>query len=62
MLRLLVVTENTTRLTVESAYGARKVSTKFWPYLDFVLSPETRKLATPRQLKLLGEHPLSNYG
>eukprot|EP01051_Picozoa_sp_SAG22_P021161 SAG22_NODE_4561_length_1232_cov_1.987643_1_plen_92_part_00 len=62
LLACVPVTENTTRLTVEAAYGARKVSTKFWPYLDFVLSPETRELATPRQLRLLGEHPLSNYG
>lgn len=85
------MTENTTRLTVEAAYGARKVrsdtskhcsvyavgkaraaavcpgvcsqvSQKFFPYLDFELSPRTRELATPRQLRLLGEHPLSNYG
>lgn len=56
------VTENTTRLTVEAAYGARKVSQKFWPYLDMKLSERTRELATPLQLRLLGEHPLSNYG
>ena len=56
------MTENTTRLTVEAAYGARKVAQKFWPYLDFTLSADSRELATPQQLRLLGEHPLSNYG
>ena len=51
-----------TRLCVEAAYGARKVAQKFWPYLDFVLAPQTRAAATPRQLRVLGEHPISNYG
>jgi hypothetical protein len=38
------------------------VSQKFWPYLDMKLSERTRALATPLQLRLLGEHPLSNFG
>jgi hypothetical protein len=51
-----------TRLCVEAAYGARKVAQKFWPYLDFVLEPRTRAAASAQQLRVLGEHPLSNYG
>ena len=41
---------------------ARLFSQKFWPYLDMKLNEQTRELTTPTQLRLLGEHPLSNYG
>ena len=37
-------TENSTHLCVETVYGQRKVSQKFYPYLDFELAEETRNL------------------
>ena len=46
----------------QTVYGARKVAQKFWPYTDFVLAQRTREAATERQLRLLGVHPISNYG
>lgn len=56
------LTEDKTRLCVETAFGARKVSQKFYPYLNFQLAERTFEAATKRQLRLLGEHPQSNYG
>ena len=56
------VTVDRTRLCVETAYGQRKISQKFWPYLDFKLARRTRMAATERQLRLLGFHSTSNYG
>ena len=55
-------TENSTRLCVETVYGQRKVSQKFYPYLDFELAEETREVATERQMRLFGAHGISNYG
>jgi len=51
-----------TRFVIETAYAQRCVAQKFWPYLDFTLAPATRAAASPRQLRLLGEHPISSYG
>lgn len=50
------------RFVVETVYGRRKLSQKFFPYLDFELSPTIRAAATPRQRRLLGAHPVGNYG
>jgi len=50
------------RYVCETVYGARKVAQKFWPYTGFKLAAQTRDAATDRQLRLLGEHPISNYG
>ena len=47
---------------METVYGQRKVSQKFYPYLDFELAEETREAATERQMRLFGAHGISNYG
>jgi hypothetical protein len=52
-----------TRYVVETVYGRRQVSQKFFPYLDFCLDGRARDAATPRQLRLLGgAHKEGNYG
>lgn len=53
---------NRDRLVVETVYGARKVANKFFPYVGFELADTTRQAASARQLRLLGFHPVSNYG
>lgn len=50
------------RHVVETVYGQRKVAQKFFPYLDFQLAAATREAASTQQLRLLGQHPVSNYG
>ena len=56
------VTADKVRLCVETGYSQRKVSQKFWPYLNFELAERTRAAATERQMRLLGFHGVSNYG
>ncbi len=50
------------RFVCETVYGARKVAQKFWPYTGFQLAKGTRASASERQMRLLGQHGISNYG
>ncbi len=51
-----------TRYLVETAYGRRFMAQKFWPYVNFRHDEAILAQATPRQRRLLGEHPMSAYG
>lgn len=49
-------TMDRSRYLLQVHYGRRMVAQKFSPYLHFSFSPEVLAAATPRQLRLLGEH------
>lgn len=55
-------TADRTRHVIETAYGQRTIAQKFWPYVNFRHEPSILSAANPRQRRLMGEHPLSNYG
>jgi len=50
-----------TRHLVQVHYGHRSMAQKFSPYLDFRFNAEVISCANPRQRRLLGDHPKSNY-
>ena len=50
-----------TRYLLQVHYSHRFISQKFSPW-PFQFNPEILAIANPRQLRLLGKHPESNYG
>ena len=51
-----------TRYLLQVHYAQRMITQKFPPYLGrFRFDPDILALATPRQLRLLGDHAQSNY-
>jgi hypothetical protein len=54
-------TVDRTRYLVQVHYGHRYMAQKFSPYLSWAFNQEVLAQASPRQRRLLGEHPKSNY-
>ena len=54
-------TDDRTRYLLQVHYANRIVAQQFSPYLTFQFSPEVLSNATPRQRRLLGEHPGGAY-
>jgi hypothetical protein len=54
-------TADQTRYLLQVHYSQRNIAQKFSPW-PFTYNPELLALATPRQLRVLGKHPESNYG
>jgi hypothetical protein len=54
-------TSSTSRYLLQVHYGHRFIAQKFSPW-PFQYNPELLALATPRQLRIIGKHPGSNYG
>jgi ectoine hydroxylase-related dioxygenase (phytanoyl-CoA dioxygenase family) len=54
-------TASTSRYLLQVHYAHRNIAQKFTPW-PFQYNPEILALATPRQLRILGKHPESNYG
>jgi hypothetical protein len=54
-------TTDRTRYLVQVHYGQRYIAQKFSPYLDFRFNHEVVASATPRQRRMLGDHPRSAY-
>lgn len=55
-------TSNETRYLLQVNYAQRWISQRFPPYLNvFQFDPEILSRATPRQLRLMGDHVSSNY-
>jgi ectoine hydroxylase-related dioxygenase (phytanoyl-CoA dioxygenase family) len=51
-----------TRYLLQAHYGMRMITQKFPPYLNrFQFDAATLEMATERQLRLMGNHPASNY-
>ncbi|MBC8102460.1 MAG: phytanoyl-CoA dioxygenase family protein [Cytophagales bacterium] len=54
-------TADQTRYLLQVHYSHRFIAQQFSPYLTFQLSPEVMETASPRQRRLLGEHPGGSY-
>ncbi len=55
-------TSDKTRYLLQVHYAKRMITQKFPPYLNrFQFDPDILKQATPRQLRLMGDHKKSNY-
>jgi len=53
--------EDQYRYLLQVHYGRREMAHHFAPYLDWRFNPEVIKQCTPRQLRLLGDHPQGAY-
>lgn len=55
-------TSDQTRYLLQVHYAKRMITQKFPPYLNqFQFDPDILKQATPRQLRVMGDHKKSNY-
>ena len=55
-------TSNETRYLLQVHYSQRIITQKFPPYMNrFQFDPDILEQATPRQMRLLGDHKPSNY-
>lgn len=54
-------TADQVRYLLQVHYSRRNFAQHFSPFLDWRFNPETLKIATPRQLRLLGDHPPGAY-
>jgi ectoine hydroxylase-related dioxygenase (phytanoyl-CoA dioxygenase family) len=54
-------TASSSRYLLQVHYSHRFIAQKFTPW-PFQYNPELLALATPRQLRIIGKHPVSNYG
>jgi ectoine hydroxylase-related dioxygenase (phytanoyl-CoA dioxygenase family) len=54
-------TRNQVRHMLQVHYGNRFIAQRFTPYMNFRYNPDVIAAATPRQLRLLGDHVKANY-
>lgn len=54
-------TKDQTRYLLQVHYGRREMAQHFAPYLNWQFNPAVLAAATPRQRRLLGDHPEAEY-
>jgi len=54
-------TDDEVRYLLQVHYGRREMANHFAPYLEWQFNPEVLANCTPRQRRLLGEHPKGAY-
>jgi ectoine hydroxylase-related dioxygenase (phytanoyl-CoA dioxygenase family) len=54
-------TSDRCRYLLQVHYGRREMAHHFAPHLEWQFNPEVIKQCTPRQLRLLGDHPQGAY-
>lgn len=55
-------TPDRVRYLLQVHYAQRGIAQRFNPYLNFIHNPEVKAAATPRQLRLMGQHKIGAYG
>lgn len=55
------LTPDQTRYLLQVHYGRREMAQHFAPYLNWHFNPEVLARCTPRQRRLLGDHPEAEY-